>query len=540
MMMGLLKDIENMMHLGVLGEEFGPDSLLSDEEKQEAEAREQALFNNDLPPRPDCDICFNELPVASNQKTYKICCGKILCDGCIEEIRDKDDRKEKVGDLCPFCRTVATTSNTVELVKKRMEVNDPESFACMAHILMEGTYGQKRDEEKALSLMEKGAELGSLGAMAGLGNAYVNGAFGLQKDIRKGKRYLEDAAIKGNVEARYTLACMDNTKETVSRGVKHFIIGARSGHKPSLDAVKKAFNMGYATKVEYEDTLRAYHESQNATKTDERERALKFNTRADDNELFKDPLWPDCPICSLPLPPEPRGSTYLACCGTKICGGCTYDMDMKTGGQIRGCGVCSMPPENSLEEHLERLNTRIDKYNDPLAYNFLGLYYNSGKLGLPKDISKAHALWEKGGEMGSHEALGNLAAVYDDGDGAKYDRKKARYYYELAAMKGDVVSRHNLGVLERLEGNNARAVKHWMISAAQGGEKSLETIQQEVKKGNATKDEYEKALRSYQIAVKRTKSKSREKATNLREKGLGSSTPIDSLPGAGDAECIVS
>jgi hypothetical protein len=164
MMMGLLKDIENMMHLGVLGEEFGPDSLLSDEEKQEAEAREQALFNNDLPPRPDCDICFNELPVASNQKTYKICCGKILCDGCIEEIRDKDDRKEKVGDLCPFCRTVATTSNTVELVKKRMEVNDPESFACMAHILMEGTYGQKRDEEKALSLMEKGAELGSLGA----------------------------------------------------------------------------------------------------------------------------------------------------------------------------------------------------------------------------------------------------------------------------------------------------------------------------------------------------------------------------------------
>ena len=142
--------------------------------------------------------------------------------------------------------------------------------------------------------------------------------------------------------------------------------------------------------------------------------------------------------------------------------------------------------------------------------------------------------------MGSHEALGNLADAYDVGNGVKCSTKKARYYYELAAMKGNVVSRHNLGCLERREGNNARAVKHWMISAAQGGEKSLETIQQEVKEGNATKDEYEKALRSYQVAVKRTKSKSREKATNLREKGLGSSMPIDSLPGAGDAECIVS
>ena len=539
MMIGLLKDMENLMHWGLLGDDFSPDRLLSDEEKQEAKVRDEALFK-DHPPRPDCDICFNQLPVASNQKTYKLCCGKIVCDGCIEEIRDKDSRKEKVRDLCPFCRVVSTSSNTVELVKKRMEVNDPESFMVMAHILTEGTYGQKMDKKKAISLMERGSELGSLDATASLGNAYIHGAFGLQKDIGKGKRYLENAAIKGSVEARYRLGCMENTEETVSRGVKHFIIGARDGHKPCLDAVKNAFTRGYVTKEEYEDTLRTYHESQNATKTKEREKALKFNTRADDKELFKDPLWPDCPICSIPLPSEPQGSTYLVCCGTKVCGGCVYDMDMKAGGQIRGCGVCSMPPENSLEEHIKRLKTRIDKYNDPLACNLLGVYYNNGNLGLPKDVAKAHALWERGGEMGSKEALGNLAGAYDDGDGVKYSTKKARYYYELAAMKGNIASRHNLGCLERREGNNVRAVKHWMISAAQGGEKSLETIQQEVKEGNATKAEYDKALRSYQNAVKRMKSSSRDKATNQRKQGLGSSMPIDSLPGAGDAECIVS
>ena len=115
MMIGLLKDMENLMHWGLLGDDFSPDRLLSDEEKQEAKVRDEALFK-DHPPRPDCDICFNQLPVASNQKTYKLCCGKIVCDGCIEEIRDKDSRKEKVGDLCPFCRVVSTSSNTVELV----------------------------------------------------------------------------------------------------------------------------------------------------------------------------------------------------------------------------------------------------------------------------------------------------------------------------------------------------------------------------------------------------------------------------------------
>ena len=408
----------------------------------------------------------------------------------------------------------------------------------LSHITRNGTYGQKKDQEKAVSLMEKASELGSVDANTSLGFAYLQGTFGLQKDIGKAKRYLENAAIKGSCEARYRLGCMDNTKETVSRGVKHFIIGARDGHEPSLVSVKKAFTAGYATKEEYEDTLRAYNESQNATKTKEREKALKFNTQADEEELFNDPQWQNCPICSLPLPSEALGSTYLLCCGTKVCGGCVYDMDRKAGGQSRGCGLCGMPPENSLEEHLERLNTRIDKYNDPLACNYLGVYYKNGNLGLPKDITKAHALWEKGGEMGCREALGNLASAYDEGDGVNYSTKKARYYYELAAMKGDIVSRHNLGCLERREGNNHRAVKHWLISAAQGGKKSLETIQQEIKEGNATQDEYEKALRSYKNAVKMTKSKSREKATSLREQGQGSNMPIDSLPGAG--ECIVS
>ena len=529
------------MNLGLLRKEgLSPDSLLSDEEKEEAKVRDVLLFK-DHPPRPECDICFNQLPVESNQKTYKLCCGKIVCRGCIEEIRDKDNRKVKDGDLCPFCRVVSIPSNTVKLVKKRMELNDPESFMIMSHILIEGSYGQKKDEEKALSLIEEGARLGSEDANTSLGFAYLQGAFGLQKDIGKAKRYLEIAAIKGSVEARYRLGCMENTEETVSRGVKHFIIGARDGHKPSLDSVKKAFTRGYATKEEYEATLRTYHESQNATKTKEREKALKFNTQADEEELFKNPPWPDCPLCSLPLPSEPQGSTYLVCCGTTICGGCVYEMDRKAGGRInRKCGVCSMPPENSLDEHLERFNTRIDKHNDPLACNYLGVYYKNGNMGVPKDITKALALWEKGGELGSKEALGNLGGTYDDGNGVKYNSTKARYYLELAAMKGNIASRHNLGCLERREGKNKRAVKHWMISAAQGGEKSLETIQQEIKVGNATQDEYETALRSYQNTMKRAKSKSREKATNQRKQGLGSSMPIDSLPGAGDAECIVS
>jgi len=56
------------------------------------------------------------------------------------------------------------------------------------------------------------------------------------------------------------------------------------------------------------------------------------------------------------------------------------------------------------------------------------------------------------------------------------NEKKATYYYELAAMRGAVDARFNLGNIEYRLGNFDRAVKHYMIAISSGDNDSLETF----------------------------------------------------------------
>ena len=93
------------------------------------------------------------------------------------------------------------------------------------------------------------------------------------------------------------------------------------------------------------------------------------------------------------------------------------------------------------------------------------------------------------------------------------EMKRKLYYYELAAMGGNVFARHNLGCLEGDDfGNKKRAVKHFMIAAGAGHDDSLEEIQQLFLYGHATKDEFEKALRAHKEAKDEMKSEQRESA----------------------------
>ena len=74
------------------------------------------------------------------------------------------------------------------------------------------------------------------------------------------------------------------------------------------------------------------------------------------------------------------------------------------------------------------------------------------------------------------EAYGNIADAYYNGEGVERDMKKAKHYYELAAMGGNVDARHNLGCIGGHAGNMSRAVKHWMIAAGAGYDDSLKEI----------------------------------------------------------------
>ena len=59
------------------------------------------------------------------------------------------------------------------------------------------------------------------------------------------------------------------------------------------------------------------------------------------------------------------------------------------------------------------------------------------------------------------------------------DKKKAVHFYQLAAMGGDVASRFNLGVYEKIDtaAGVSRAIEHFKIAAGAGFEPALDKIE---------------------------------------------------------------
>ena len=237
-----------------------------------------------------------------------------------------------------------------------------------------------------------------------------------------------------------------------------------------------------------------------------------------DEELFKQPPpKEDCPICFLQLPTLQSGWRYYTCCGKKVCNGCivapVYDSQ---GNEVveRKCPFCRVPTPKE-EESIERQKKRVEAGNAE-AIHRTGIYYRDGTNGFPQDHTKSLEFWHRAGELGYAHSYFNIGAAYDIGRGVERDEKKARHYYELAAIGGDVDARHNLGVYECNAGNVDRAVKHYMIAVKSGDNDSLKQIQELYYPGGfVAKYEYTKALQLYQAYLSEIKSNQRDKAVEV-------------------------
>ena len=122
----------------------------------------------------------------------------------------------------------------------------------------------------------------------------------------------------------------------------------------------------------------------------------------------------------------------------------------------------------SYDEYVERLKKRAEQPNDAEAIYQIGCY-NRGDRGFRQDYLKANELW-----LRALSLLITIATSYCDGEGVEMDTKKAKHYYKLAAIGGNVDARYNLGGFEGNTGNMNRAMKHWMISAGGGDDGSIE------------------------------------------------------------------
>jgi len=107
----------------------------------------------------------------------------------------------------------------------------------------------------------------------------------------------------------------------------------------------------------------------------------------------------------------------------------------------------------------------------------------------------------------SHNLLGHI--YFGGMGGVTTDRKRAIRHYELAARKGHPKA---IGQIEHRSGRYDRALRHYMIAANMGKDTSIKAIQDMFQNGQATKAEYEAALKGYQRAVEEQSSPERKEA----------------------------
>ena len=241
-------------------------------EKRVAELHDEALFR-DHPPTDDCPICFLPLPLDAHQSTFKPCCGKLICSGCIYAMLLEEARGRGKG-LCAFCRKpYLTYEEGIKQVKKLKEADNAYAFYTHGGYYAHADMGLPQDYEKANELWLRAGELGCAQAYSNLGNSYYDSGKGVEVDRKKAKHYWELAAMKGDVNARHNLGCLEEDAGDDCRAYKHFILSARAGYNKSLNVIKDGFMKGIITKDEYANTLRAHQKRHDEMKSDDRGKA---------------------------------------------------------------------------------------------------------------------------------------------------------------------------------------------------------------------------------------------------------------------------
>ena len=144
-------------------------------EKRVNELHDEALFK-EHPPRKDCPICFLPLSLDLAQSSFKSCCGKVICAGCIYAMMEEAHGRGKIG-LCAFCRKPNPSSDEerVRRITNLIETDHAHAFYVISGYYANGIMGMPQDMTKANELRLKAGELGCAEAYHNLGNSYYHG-----------------------------------------------------------------------------------------------------------------------------------------------------------------------------------------------------------------------------------------------------------------------------------------------------------------------------------------------------------------------------
>jgi TPR repeat protein len=195
---------------------------------------------------------------------------------------------------------------------------------------------------------------------------------------------------------------------------------------------------------------------------------------------------------------------YYYCCGKLICAGCLYSF--RESGNIGTCPFCNSDRSGKTdEERVEDMMRRVEA-KDAASICLLADSYRYGLNGLQQDERRAMELWTTAVALGSSEARCLVANVYDQ----RGDMKKAKFYFEAAAMAGHEIARYNLGCIEADYENMERAVKHWTIAASGGEFDAMHNLLVALKNGYVSTESIDSTLTAYNNSCADMRSEARD------------------------------
>jgi TPR repeat protein len=131
-----------------------------------------------------------------------------------------------------------------------------------------------------------------------------------------------------------------------------------------------------------------------------------------------------------------------------------------------------------------------------------------GKHYIVGDYDKAVEYYTKAAELGDSMAH-HSGCMYSEGKSVEKDKEMAIRHWEKAAIGGNHLARYNLYIHET---DNKRAVKHLIIAAKLGDEKSMKKLWEYYPDGLVSKSELDATLRAHHSAIDATKSADRDAA----------------------------
>jgi hypothetical protein len=257
------------------------DAILGLEAKIAAEDAEREQVRKSLfkqPRQEDCPICCLPLPLMQTGSKYKLCCGKVICCGCIHAIAKAAGGRG--NDLCPFCRASTPKKGDLQLIAKRnqqrIEKNDVRALHGQGISYYFGERGCRRDWSKAFQYWNRAGELGYAPSYGNIAAAYCSGEL-VGQNYFKMMHYMQLAAGLGDIPAAACLGISEELAGNMNRAVRHHMIAAGGGDDNSLQRIRELYIHKHATKEAYVKALRTHQAYLDGIRSIERDAAAAFS-----------------------------------------------------------------------------------------------------------------------------------------------------------------------------------------------------------------------------------------------------------------------